>query len=124
MTHLQDTEEVWAEWSSFVPVCPGSLSRLMFWVLNTVGGADPSPLLSPRATGPGMCPSLSQSVPSLVTVYQSRWKTLLFSTGIDQECGWSCQLLSYPPHGGSLIENVEQRAAVLLKELAASLNLR
>lgn len=113
MTHLQDTEEVWAEWSSFVPVCPGSLSRLMFWVLNTVGGADPSPLLSPRATGPGMCPSLSQSVPSLVTVCQ-----------IDQECGWSCQLLSYPPHGGSLIENVEQRAAVLLKELAASLNLR
>lgn len=94
-----------------VPICPGSLSCLVFLVMVTVGGTQPSHLLYPQATGLGICPSLGQSVSSLVTFCQSRQKRLLLSPGIDRGMWvWGCRLPSYPPRGGSLTEHSEQKA--------------
>ena len=70
---------IWREYalptgSSVVPVCPGSLSLLIFFVMNILGGTDESPFLYPQATERGIFPSLGQSLSPLVTFCQSRWE--------------------------------------------------
>lgn len=110
-THLRLLQrEYELQWSSG-PVFSESLSLFIFSMVSTLGGTDPSSYLYPQATGIGICPSVGQSVSSLVTFCQSRkvGKDCCFPQMLIQGSGSgvaSCHLIHLLE--GDLTENSEQ----------------